>query len=54
MVSLDLSDVQNGIEGGAYTVVSIPRAAIVRQIGFCDPTCVDDAIDEALRVWLAL
>ena len=34
-------------------VVSIPRAAIVRQIGFCDPTYVD-AIDEALRVWLAL
>ena len=53
MVSLDLSDVQNGIEGGAYTVVSIPRAAIVRQIGFCDPTYVD-AIDEALRGWLAL
>ena len=29
-------------------VVSIPRAAIVRQIGFCDPAYVD-AIDEALR-----
>ena len=34
-------------------VVSIPRAAIVLQIGFCDPAYVD-AIDEALRVWLAL
>jgi mRNA interferase MazF len=34
-------------------VVSIPRAAIVRQIGICDPACVE-AIDEALRVWLAL
>ena len=34
-------------------VVSIPRTAIGRQIGFCDPVYVD-AIDEALRVWLAL
>ena len=34
-------------------VVSIPREAIGRQIGFCDPVYVD-AIDEALRVWLAL
>ncbi len=34
-------------------VVSIPRAAIGRQIGTCDPGYVD-AIDEALRVWLAL
>ena len=34
-------------------VVSIPRAAIGRQIGICDQAYVD-AIDEALRVWLAL
>lgn len=34
-------------------VVSIPREAIGRQIGVCDSTYAD-AIDEALRVWLAL
>jgi mRNA interferase MazF len=34
-------------------VVSIPRTAIGRQIGSCDPIYVD-AIDQALRVWLAL
>jgi len=34
-------------------VVSVPRSAIVRQIGACDPASVE-AIDEALRVWLAL
>lgn len=34
-------------------VVSIPREAIGRRIGICDPAYVD-AIDEALRVWLAL
>jgi mRNA interferase MazF len=34
-------------------VVSIPREAIGRQIGLCDPVYVD-AIDDALRVWLSL
>jgi mRNA interferase MazF len=34
-------------------VVSIPRAAIGRQIGLCDPVYVD-AIADALRVWLGL
>ena len=34
-------------------VVSIPRAAIGRQIGICDPAYLD-AIDNALRGWLAL
>jgi mRNA-degrading endonuclease toxin of MazEF toxin-antitoxin module len=34
-------------------VVSIPRTAIGRQIEACDPISVD-AIDHALRVWLAL
>ena len=34
-------------------VVSIPREAIGRQIGVCDPV-YSEAIDEALRVWLAL
>ncbi len=34
-------------------ILSVPRAAIVRQIGSCDSMYLD-AIDEALRVWLAL
>ena len=34
-------------------VVSIPRDAIGRQIGFCDPVYVE-SIDNALRGWLAL
>jgi mRNA interferase MazF len=34
-------------------MVTVPREAIVRQIGSCDPASLD-AIDEALRVWLAL
>jgi mRNA interferase MazF len=34
-------------------VVSIPRAAIARQIGICDPVYLE-AIDDALRGWLAL
>ena len=34
-------------------VVSIPRESVGRQIGFCDPVYVD-AIDDALRGWLAL
>lgn len=33
-------------------VVSIPRAAIGRQIGICDPVHLD-AIDNALRGWLS-
>jgi mRNA interferase MazF len=34
-------------------LTSVPRAAIAREIGACDSAHVD-AIDEALRVWLAL
>ena len=34
-------------------LVTVPRAAVVRQIGECDPACID-AIDEALYLWLAL
>ena len=34
-------------------VVSIPREAIGRQIGFCDRVHVE-AIDDALRIWLSL
>jgi mRNA interferase MazF len=34
-------------------VVSVPRAAIVREVGRCDAVQID-AIDDALRVWLAL
>jgi mRNA interferase MazF len=34
-------------------VVTVPRAAIVSQIGFCDPVHMD-AIDNALRGWLSL
>jgi mRNA interferase MazF len=34
-------------------VITVPREAIVRQIGSCDSTYLD-AIDDALRVWLGL
>jgi mRNA interferase MazF len=34
-------------------LVTIPRTAVVRQIGVCDPAC-SDAIDDALRLWLTL
>lgn len=34
-------------------VVSVPRAAIVREVGQCDPMHLD-LIDEALRGWLDL
>lgn len=34
-------------------LASVPRAAIARAIGACDLAHID-AIDEALRVWLAL
>jgi len=34
-------------------IVTVPRAAIVRQIGSCDPVYLD-AIDDALRGWLSL
>lgn len=34
-------------------LVSVPRSAIVREIGRCDPQHLD-LIDGALRVWLAL
>jgi mRNA interferase MazF len=34
-------------------VVSVPRAAVVRAIGGCDPDQLS-AIDDALRVWLEL
>ena len=34
-------------------LVSVPRGAIARKIGACDSTHID-AIDEALRVWLAI
>lgn len=34
-------------------LVSVPRSAIVREIGRCDSLHLDQ-IDEALRVWLAL
>ena len=48
---------RTGLSGASQVmidkVVSIPRAAIARQIGSCDPVSVD-AIDHALRVWLAL
>lgn len=34
-------------------VVSVPRAAIVREIGRCDSFHLD-LIDDALRLWLGL
>jgi mRNA interferase MazF len=34
-------------------VVSVPRSAVVRDIGRCDPDEIA-AIDEALRLWLGL
>ena len=34
-------------------VLTVPRTAIVRQIGSCDSMYLD-AIDDALRVWLSL
>ena len=34
-------------------IVTVPRAAVVRYIGSCDPVYLD-AIDDALRGWLAL
>ena len=34
-------------------VVSVPRTAIVREVGTCDPSHLDQ-IDDALRLWLAL
>lgn len=34
-------------------VISVPRTAIVREIGRCDPSQLDQ-IDEALRLWLGL
>jgi mRNA interferase MazF len=34
-------------------IVSVPRGAIVREIGSCDPDEMA-AIDEALRLWLGL
>ena len=34
-------------------VVSVPREAVVREIGRCDPAHLDQ-IDDALRVWLDL
>jgi hypothetical protein len=34
-------------------VVSVPRAAVGQGIGRCDPAHLE-AIDEALRLWLAL
>ena len=34
-------------------IVSVPQTAIVREIGRCDQGQID-AIDDALRVWLAL
>ncbi len=34
-------------------VVSVPRTAIVREIGRCDPIHLE-AIDDGLRIWFAL
>lgn len=34
-------------------IVSVPRAAIAREIGRCDPMHLDQ-IDDALRLWLGL
>ncbi len=34
-------------------LVSVPRSAIVREIGLCDSSSLD-LIDDALRLWLAL
>ena len=37
----------------ADKVVSVPRAAIVREVGRCDSSHLD-LVDDALRLWLAL
>ena len=34
-------------------IVSVPRAAIISEIGRCDPSHLEQ-IDDALRLWLAL
>ena len=34
-------------------VVSVPRAAIVREVGRCDASHLEQ-IDDALRLWLSL
>jgi mRNA interferase MazF len=34
-------------------IVSVPRSAVVREIGRCDDACLDQ-IDDALRLWLGL
>jgi mRNA interferase MazF len=34
-------------------VVSVPRRALIRDIGHCDPTYLD-AVDDSLRRWLSL